>query len=153
MHRFPFPQIAVAALAASLASAGWAAPVVSDAGIRLPAVTGRPAAGFLMVTSDKADALTGVSTPKAGRVEMHSVAAENGVMRMRAQTSMAVPAGGMLHMGPGGNHLMLFDLASDVKAGDTVPLILTFQSGATVTANARVSAPGAMPASHGDHKH
>lgn len=148
----------VSGLAASLclvlmAAPAAAAPTVSDASIRLPVLTGRPAAGFVMVMSDKADVLTGVSSPKAGRIEMHSVVTDNGVMRMRQQSSMAVPAGGMLHMAPGGNHLMLFDLASGLKAGDTLPLALTFQSGAKVTVDAKVAASGTPPETHGDHQH
>ena len=130
-----------------------AAPTASDASVRLPVMAGRPAAGFVMVMSDKPDVLTGVASPKAGRIEMHSVVTENGVMRMRQESSMAVPAGGMLHMAPGGNHLMLFDLSPGLQAGDMLPLTLSFQSGAKVTVNASVVAPGTMPEAHGNQKH
>ena len=121
-------------------------PHVMDAWVRLPAVSGRPAAGFFMVHGTAtADALVGVSSPKAQRIEMHSMKDENGVMRMRAEPSFAVPAKGALNFTPGGSHLMIFDLAADVKPGDQIPLTFTFQSGAKVTLNADAR-PAAAPA-------
>lgn len=146
MHRF----LPLAALV--LAAPAFAAPTASDASVRLPAVSGRPAAGYVMVMADKADTLVGVSSPQAGRIEMHTTIAENGVMRMRQEKALAVPAGGMLHMSPGGAHLMLFDLAPGLKAGGTIPLTLSFQSGAKVKVDAKLAAAGAMMETSG-HQH
>jgi len=41
---------------------------------------------------------------------------------MRAQAGAEVPAGGQLHLRPGGLHLMLMNLASLPHAGDTVDI-------------------------------
>lgn len=148
------PRILSLAVALTMAMPAFAAPVVSDATVRLPAVSGRPAACYVMVTSDKADALTGVTSPQAGRIEMHSTKAENGMMRMRQETSMAVPARGMLHMAPGSAHLMLFDLAAGLQPGGTLPLTLSFQSGAKVTVDAKLVAAGAPMEKQGaSHQH
>ena len=122
-------------------------PHVMDAWVRLPAVSSRPAAGFFLVHGTAtADALVGVSSPKAQRIEMHSMKDENGVMRMRAETSFAVPAKGELSFAPGGSHLMIFGLAADVKPGDKLPLIFTFKSGAKVTLNADARPAASAPA-------
>lgn len=108
-------------------------PVVTGASVRLPLVPGRPAAGYLTLTGGaKPDRLIGVSSPLAGRIEMHSVAMAGGVMRMRAEPAFDLPAGGALRFASGGNHLMLFDLKPGAKPGAQVPLRLTFQSGATL---------------------
>jgi len=116
-------------------------PHVMDAWVRMPAVSGRPAGGYFMVHgTKKADALVSASSPKAERIEMHSMVTRDGVMRMRAETSFALPARGTLTFAPGGNHLMLFGLAADVKAGDRIPVTLGFQSGAKVTIQADVRA-------------
>lgn len=129
-----------------------AAPVVEGAWVRLPAIAGRPAAGFLTVTgSGQADALVGATSPQAERIELHSMTMENGVMRMRAETSFAVPAGGKLQFAPGGNHLMLFGLAADVKAGDAIPITFNFQSGASLTVNAATRPAGAAATDRHDH--
>ncbi len=124
-------------------------PHVMDAWLRMPAVSGRPAGGYFIVHgTDKADALVSAASPKAERIELHSVVMQDGVMRMRAETRFPLPARGTLTFAPGGNHLMLFGLAADVKAGDRVPVTLGFQSGAKVTVDAEVravSAPAAKP--------
>lgn len=129
------------------------APVVDGAWVRLPSATGRPAGGYLVVKGGKAaDALVAVSSPKAERIEMHSMTMSDGVMRMRAETSLTVPANGSLALAPGGNHLMLFGFDPAVKAGDRVKLTLTFKSGAKVDASAEVRATAA-PAKAPDAGH
>lgn len=125
---------------------------VMDAWIRLPAATGRPAGGFLSIMGSRsADQLVGVDSPRAERIELHSMTRDNGVMRMRREDSLALPAGGTLALAPGGNHLMLFGLAPDVKAGDSIPLILRFKSGRSLSTEARTVAPAATPPAAMDH--
>jgi hypothetical protein len=119
-----------------------AAPRVSGAWLRLPAVAGRPAAGFFEAAAAPGDALVGVSSPLAGRIEMHSMTNVDGVMRMRAEPRFAVPESGTLAFAPGGSHLMLFDLAGSVKPGDRVPLELRFASGAKVSVDAEAKPAG-----------
>lgn len=130
-----------------------AAPVVEGAWVRLPSATSRPAGGYLVVKGGKgADALVSVSSPKAERIELHSMTMDGGVMRMRAETSLAVPANGSLTLAPGGNHLMLFGFDPAVKTGDRLPLTLTFKSGAKVSTSAEVR-PVAAPAKAPDAGH
>lgn len=132
------------------AQAQAAAPRVADAWVRLPAAPGRPAAGYLEVTGRPGDALVSVSSPQAGRVELHSMTNVDGVMRMRAESRLDIPASGRLVLAPGGNHLMLFDLAGNVKAGDKVTLVLGFAGGERVTVEAPARAPGTAMS---DHQH
>ncbi len=137
-------------------SAKPAAPHLMDAWVRLPAVTGRPAGGYFMAHgTSAADALIGVSSPKAERIELHSMANENGVMKMRKEESFALPAKGTLTFAPGGSHLMIFGLAADVKPGGKVPLTFRFKSGATVTldAEARAASSTAPKAADAGHQH
>lgn len=134
-----------------------AVPHVMDAWVRLPAVSGRPAGGYFMAHGTAAaDALVSVSSPRAERVELHSMANENGVMKMRREDSFALPAKGTLTFAPGGSHLMLFGLSPDVKPGGRVPLTFRFKSGATVTLDAEAraaSAAVAPPARASDPAH
>lgn len=129
-------------------------PVASDGWVRLPAAAGRPAAGYAMLMGGaRDDALTGASSPRAERIELHSMAAENGVMRMRRQAEIAVPAGGMVMLEPGGFHLMIFGLDPAVKPGEIIPLRLTFRSGAVVELPARARAAGDQPPANAGHAH
>lgn len=125
------------------ARAEASAPRVTGAWIRLPAAPGRPAAGYFELAAPAGEALVGASSPRAGRIELHSMTNVDGVMRMRAEPRFEVPASGRLSFAPGGAHLMLFDLAPGLKPGDRVPVTLRFASGAEVTVSAEARAPGA----------
>lgn len=133
-----------------------ATPHVMDAWVRLPAVSGRPAGGYFMAHGTSAnDALVAVTSPKAERIELHSMTNENGVMKMRKEESFALPAKGTLTFAPGGSHLMLFGLSADVKPGGKLPLTFRFKSGATVTldAEARAASAAAPKAAETGHQH
>lgn len=131
------------------AMAQASAPKVAGAWVRLPAVTGRPGAGYFEASATPGDALVGASSPRAGRVELHAMTMVDGVMRMRAESRFEVPASGRLVFAPGGNHLMLFDLDASLKPGERIPVTLRFASGAEVTVNAEARAAG----SAGGHRH
>jgi copper(I)-binding protein len=149
--------LALSTLLLAPAAAGAQAPVphVQDAWVRLPAVSGRPAGGFFLIHGTaKADALVDVTSPRAERIEMHSVADEGGIMKMRAEKSFAVPAKGMLAFAPGESHLMIFGLSPEVKPGAAIPLTFSFQSGAKVTLNAEARAANAPgKAAEPGHRH
>lgn len=130
-----------------------AEPHIMDAWVRLPAVSGRPAGGyFLAHGTPTADALVGVASPRAERIELHSMVEEGGVMKMRAEQSFALPAKGELKFAPGGSHLMIFGLAPGVKPGDSIPLTFSFKSGAKVTVNAEARS-AAAPKPDSAHRH
>jgi len=119
------------------AEAGW---------VRLNPVPGRPSAGYLTVKGGgQPDRLTGASAPGV-RIEMHSMTMTGGVMAMARLDGLAVPAGGSVSFAPGGNHLMIFGLATDAK---TLPITLSFASGKTARLVAEVRAAAADP--HAGH--
>ncbi|WP_448581801.1 copper chaperone PCu(A)C [Thermaurantiacus sp.] len=130
------------------AMAQASAPKVAGAWLRLPAASGRPAAGYFELSATPGDALVAASSPRAGRIELHSMTSVDGVMRMRAESQFEVPSSGRLSFAPGGNHLMLFDLAAGLKPGDRVPVTLRFASGAEVTVNAEARAPATSGHQH-----
>jgi periplasmic copper chaperone A len=101
---------------------------------------------FFVVTNagTTADKLVRAASPVAGAVELHQMAMDGGVMKMRAMASMDVPPGGRLELKPGGYHLMLLDLKQPLKAGDKVPLTLTFENAGSIDVVVAVEAMGAM---------
>lgn len=110
---------------------------------------GQNAGGAFMTIANSgtaADRLTGGSTPVAGRVEIHTMTMENDVMRMRQlEDGLEIPAGGEVTLKPGSFHVMLMDLKRPLKAGDKVPLTLTFQGAGTLETQLEVRPAGAMP--------
>ena len=115
---------------------------------------GQNAGGAFMTianTGTAADRLTGGSTPVAARVEIHTMTMENDVMRMRQlEDGLEIPAGGEVTLKPGSFHVMLMDLKQPLKAGDTVPLTLTFKGATTVETELEVRPAGTMALKHGE---
>ncbi len=101
-------------------------------------------AAYLEITtgSSAGDTLVRVSSPVAGRVELHANFEDNGIMKMRRLDELALGAGETHVLEPGGDHLMLLDLKAPLAAGDRVPLTLTFAKEGDVTVEATVEAIG-----------
>jgi len=96
-------------------------------------------------TSKEPDRLVAVSTPIAGMAELHSVTDDNGVMKMRPVEGIDLKPGETVELKPGGLHIMLMDLKSAPKPGDSVSLTLTFQKAGAKSVTAIVD----KPAGHG----
>ncbi|MCH9765733.1 MAG: copper chaperone PCu(A)C [Alphaproteobacteria bacterium] len=93
-------------------------------------------------TTKDGDQLVAASSPVAGRVEIHTHAVEDGVMKMRRVEKLEIPAGKAHVLAPGGDHIMLFDLKGPLKKGETLPLTLTFAKAGDVTAAVPIAAIG-----------
>ena len=81
---------------------------------------------FLTLTADPAATLVSVSSPAAGKSEIHEMVMEGEVMKMRALRGLSLPAGKTVELRPGSYHVMLLDLKDQVSEGRAVPLVLTF---------------------------
>ena len=140
-------RLAGAAVAALIVSLSAAAQVtVTDPWIR-GTVQGQLATGaFMKLQSAKDARLVEATSPVAGVVEIHEMAIENNVMRMRAVPALPLPAGRTIELKPGGYHVMLMDLKQQMKDGDVVPVTLVVESGGkreTIEVKAPVRAPTA----------
>ena len=79
------------------------------------------------IVSKKEAKLVSISSPVAGTVEIHSMVHEDGMMKMRPVEFIALPAEKSVDLRKTGNHVMLLNLKQPLKAGDTIPLILTIE--------------------------
>ncbi|WP_305822662.1 copper chaperone PCu(A)C [Massilia brevitalea] len=149
----------IASLAAGLfATSALAQVTVTDPWVRATVPTAKSAGAFMHLQSATNARLVGVSTPVAGRAEIHEMAMENNTMRMRAVDGIDLPAGKPVHLASGGYHLMFFELKRQLKEGETVPVILTVQDAArkqtSVTVQAQVKPlTYVAPAMQGHHGH
>ena len=135
----------------------WAFPALADVTVKEAWVRGtipgqKVTGAFMQLTSTADAALVDASSPSARFVEIHEMKKEGDVMKMRAIDKLALPAGRSVTLTPGGYHMMLFDLKAPLKAGDVVPLTLTFEDAAGKRSTAEVKATvkplgaGAIPA-------
>lgn len=125
---------------------------VDGAWVRLPPVADRPAAAYFVVHGGaKADRLIAVESASASRVELHESGMADGMMTMRQIDGVDIPAGGEAKFKSGGNHVMLFGVAADVKPGGQMPLTLRFASGKAIEVSASTQAAGDAEPGHGGH--
>jgi copper(I)-binding protein len=100
------------------------------------------------------DRLIGGAGDIAGKVEVHEMAMNNGVMTMRQlDKGLAIEPGNTVKFAPGGYHLMLMDLKGPLKQGDKVPLTLEFEKAGKVNLSLDVQGVGAQApgADHSEH--
>ena len=114
---------------------------VADAIVTLPAAAGRPGAAYFRLEANRTARLTGISSRRAARIELH----EPGMRRTEA---MALAPGEPLAFEPGGRHAMLFGLDASLRAGERIALTFNFDGAPTVTAEAEVRRAGDV---HGAH--
>ncbi len=95
--------------------------------VRTTAPGQKVAAGYVRIVSDKDVVLVSANSSFADKVELHEMAVENGVMKMRPIKQLELKANTPVELKPGGLHLMLLGIKSPVKTGDTIPLNLVFE--------------------------
>lgn len=151
MKRFTLlMSLALAALSST------AQVTVSEPWVRATVPQQKATGAFMKLQSAQDAKLISAKSAVAGVVEVHEMAMDAGVMKMRAVDGLALPMGKAVDLKPGGYHVMLMDLKSQLKDGDAVPLTLTFETKdgkrqtMEVKATARnMSAPA--QSSHGGH--
>jgi periplasmic copper chaperone A len=98
------------------------------------------------------DRLIGGSADIAGKVEVHEMAINNGVMTMRPlDKGLTIEPGKSVKLAPGGYHLMMFDLKGPLKQGDKLPVTLEFEKAGKVTISLDVQGVGAQAPAGGDN--
>ena len=100
---------------------------VSDPWVRATVPQQKVSGAFMQISSSRDARLVEVRSPVAGVVEIHEMAMDRGVMRMRPVPGVDLPAGRKVDLKPGGYHLMLMDLKRQLKEGESVPLTLVLE--------------------------
>ncbi|WP_439368411.1 copper chaperone PCu(A)C [Bradyrhizobium sp. DASA03120] len=129
--------------------------VISQAWSRATPGGAKVAGGYLTIENKgtAADRLVSVSAEIAGKAEVHEMAMDNGVMKMRPlDKGLVIDPGKTVKLAPGGNHLMLQELKGAFKQGDKVPLTLQFEKAGKVAVSLDVQAVGAQGPGDGGQK-
>jgi periplasmic copper chaperone A len=116
----------------------------------------RVAAGYLTVENKgaAADRLVSATFSGSAVVEVHEMAMDGGVMRMRElPKGLEIPAGGKMELKPGGLHLMFIDLKAGLKEGQTVKGVLVFERAGRIEVAFQVEAMAARGGGHGHQGH
>ncbi|WP_316358371.1 copper chaperone PCu(A)C [Devosia sp.] len=106
--------------------------------------------GFLTIenTGTEADRLVSATSEVAGETQIHEMAMEGDVMKMRQLADgLEIPAGETVVLAPGGVHIMFMGLKQAFVEGETVAVTLTFEKSGSVEVLLPVAAAAAdMPA-------
>ena len=108
-------------------------------------VAGMPtSAAYLKITNNGVsdDRLITAKAAIAQRVEIHSMEMDNGVMRMRAvDGGVAIAAGESVTLAPGGLHIMLMGLTTDLAPNTQHEIILVFQQAGDIKVTGTAKRP------------
>jgi periplasmic copper chaperone A len=121
--------------------------VITQAWSRATPGGAKVAGGYLTIENKgaSADRLIGGSGDVAGKVEVHEMTMNNGVMTMRpVEQGLTIEPGKTVKLAPGGYHLMMFDLKQPLKQGDKVPVTLEFEKAGKVKLTIDVQGVGAQ---------
>ena len=106
------------------------------------------AGGYLKIvnTGDAADRLVGGSTPAAGKLEIHEMSMDGGVMKMRPlPKGLEIKPGQTVEFKPGSYHLMFVGLKEPFEQGKHVKGTLQFEKAGAVEVEYAVEAMGGAP--------
>ena len=115
------------------------------------------AAGFLVIhnSGNSPDRLLGGESAAAKEVQVHEMAMDNQVMKMRQLAQgLEIPAGATVELKPGGYHLMLMGLARPLNQDDRYMMTLNFERAGKTDIEFRVGGVGgAAPVASQVHQH
>lgn len=99
------------------------------------------AGGFLMIENlgNVDDRLIAASSDVAGETQIHEMAIDGDIMRMRElDNGLVIPAGETVVVEPGGYHLMFMKLQQPLVVGEHFDVTLTFENAGTITVSVDV---------------
>lgn len=127
------------------AQAAAVASVASEAEVKeayvyipMPGKTATAAFFTLRNHSAKAITLVGIRTAFAKRAELHSHTHEGGMMKMRREDKVDIPANSDMVFESGSWHVMLFDVVGVLQTGEQLQLTLDFSDGTHLPFTAQV---------------
>lgn len=112
------------------------------------------AGGFMTITNtgSEDDRLVSVETPIARQGQIHEMAMDGDVMKMRQLADgLVIPAGESVELAPGSYHLMFMGLTGPVVEGEEVPVTLTFEKAGTIVVPLLAGGSAAAAPAHEGH--
>ncbi len=121
--------------------------VITQAWSRATPGGAKVAGGYMTIENrgSAPDRLIGASAEVAGKIQVHEMSMNNGVMSMRQlDKGLAIEPGKTVKLAPGGVHLMMLNPKNPLKQGDKVPVTLEFEKAGKVGVSLDVQSVGAQ---------
>ncbi|WP_205769588.1 DUF1775 domain-containing protein [Microvirga sp. KLBC 81] len=153
----PAPGVKIVAAANAPAAAQHAGTlIIEQPWSRATPAGAKVGGGYLRITNNgkEPDRLIGGSFPNASRIEVHEMAMEGDIMRMKpVQGGLEIKPGATVELKPGAGHLMFMDLKQQLTEGQTVKGTLVFEKAGTVNVEYTVRGMGGAAPAPMEHKH
>jgi copper(I)-binding protein len=106
-------------------------------------ISGANSAAYMTITNkgQQSDRLVSARSDVAQAVEIHISEVVGDIMTMHQVEGVDLPAGEQVQLEPGGLHIMLIGLNTDLNTGDHVALTLGFEKSGEIEVEAEVRAP------------
>ncbi|WP_420134888.1 copper chaperone PCu(A)C [Rhodopseudomonas sp.] len=120
--------------------------VIDQAWSRATPGGAKVAGGYLTIENKgtTADRLLSGTADVSGKVDIHEMSMDGGVMKMRMlEKGLPIEPGKTVKLAPGGYHIMFQELKSPLKEGDKVPVTLQFEKAGKVQVTFDVQGVGA----------
>jgi periplasmic copper chaperone A len=139
MRRFAF---ALSLLLPVAAAAQTAQLEVKDVWARGAVGSSANAAVYMTITSQNPDRLVAASTPVANKTDLMTMEGGSSAMAMKYLEVIDIPAQKPVSLNSSGLHVWLAGLKLPLKAGQTFPLILTFEKAGQREVTVSIIKPG-----------
>jgi periplasmic copper chaperone A len=139
-------RIAIVVAVAAIVLAGCKGRTLSMA-VESPwvrsASSGANSAVYMVIRNNgrRADRLLKAECTAAMMAEVHRTTVKDGVGSMEPVEAIEVPARGQVELAPAGFHVMLMRLKHDLRTGDRLEVILTFEAAGRIPVTAEVRTP------------
>jgi periplasmic copper chaperone A len=120
--------------------------VIDQAWSRATPGGAKVAGGYLTIENkgSAADRLVSATADVSGKVEIHEMSMDGGVMKMRMlEKGLPIEPGKTVKLAPGGYHIMFQELKAPLKEGEKVPVTLQFEKAGKVQVTFDVQGVGA----------
>lgn len=112
----------------AIAMPAFAEVVVTDAWVRGTVAQQTATGAYMRLRADRDARVVEVRSPDAGMAQVHEMSMAQGRMTMGPVDSLALPAGKVVELKPGGYHIMLMQLKRPLKEGESVALSLVVEN-------------------------
>ena len=149
-QQLPVAMLAALSCACAIADDGLE---IDDAWIAEAPPVSKVMAAYMEIENETREerAATSMQCSEFERTEFHRTIEEDGIARMQHQPVLRIAAGSELELKPGSYHVMLFNPARPMAAGDSTRCSMTFDDGTSISFELDVKKTAIEDHSHHHH--
>jgi copper(I)-binding protein len=109
--------------------------------------------GNITNNSDDNDKIISIAIDNSSRTELHTMAMDNNIMKMRKVDAFAVTSGDTKTLSHMGDHIMVFDRSNDWIEGDAIKAVVKFAKAGEIPVSIQIKSRGEKNGHGHNHHH